>query len=719
VSDSGNLYIGGTTDASSFPFSAPAPPELPGGSGQGAGFVAKFSVSGQLVYAVDLAANSVQKLAIDTDGSLYVVSSSNYGTGAISPAWYLKPPSGTLSSLLLKLNAPGNDLIYATFTPGTVAALLPGPWGNVYLAGNFQLKNARAASEKIVELSSAGTEALAITNLETPLDSPTALALDPAGNVIVGGSSSSTAPRMNGALQQNQNSRAEFASNDGGQTWAPAASEIRTNTVYQDQAVSGRLWAILNNQLFSSTDFGKSWQARASFGSNVQIEGFQTVPGNPDLLFVLAASGLLKTGDGGVTWSAINIGYVGALAIDPNDTNNMLLQGFFQLLQTRDGGKTLAPVFTSPQLRLSPTPVFAVIPGMSPYAFVVEGGAGVFQYNFATGLLAEVSNIPVANPFFVAADPVHAGEAYFAGFGATGFVVYSTAQGTLGTVPGGYSVGAPLVVPDPVDVNVLYVWNGYGYLKTADGGKTWQPLALPSSPNQTVALLINPQQNNQLLFFRSAAGNAFLTSFAPDLSGINASTYLGGDGDESLSSIAAGPDGLIAVMGTTSSLDIGRIYGGKHADGTTDQRSGFNDIFAARLTPDLSTKQAFRLVGGSGQESGTFAQDSTGNIVMGGYSSSPDFPTAGQALGAPPKDTSSSLPFFAAFDLNLNILYSSFLNMGNASGGEFGAPDPTPDGRVWIAGDTQSTNLPATSGAPFPHPIGYEDIYIMLLDWRK
>ena len=79
----------------------------------------------------------------------------------------------------------------------------------------------------------------------------------------------------------------------------------------------------------------------------------------------------------------------------------------------------------------------------------------------------------------------------------------------------------------------------------------------------------------------------------------------------------------------------------------------------------------------------------------------------------------TSMPFFSAFDPNLNILYSSFLNMGNATGGEFGAPDPTPDGRVWIAGDTQSTNMPTTAGAPFPRPIGYQDIYLMLLDWRK
>lgn len=729
----GNLYIAGATDVTKFPFTQPSLPEFT--PPDGGNYLAKFSLSGQLVFAA-LLPIQIQTLAIDAAGSTYALSSS-LGAGAQStlpgPSWIATPLSD--SQILLKINAPGNDLIYATFTPGTVGAMLPTSAGELYLAGNFTMGSSKVYKETLLRLSSGGTEALVSSNLQTPVDVPTALAFDPSGNVIVGGTSSSSAARSSNALQRLSNSHVEFRSGDGGTTWTSVSPDLRTTSVWQDQAVPGRIWTwnSASGALLASTDFGATWTAQAQFHEArpgrlarfnpiLLVTGFVTVPQHPDLLFLLTENGILRSANGGKTWSTISLPFASALAVDPNNTNNLLVQYFAELSMSRDGGQNWTPVPYFEQLGLSPS--FAVVPGSSPtQVLLCEGYTGLLRFDFATGALTLVSS---SSCLGIAPSPILSGTVYLETYGSSGLSFSEVDNGqtvtALGSTGLAYSVSVD-IVPDPVKSNVLYVATDPIVERSSDGGKTWQPLgAVPapaSASSQSTSLLVNPLNTAQLLLFRPLSGNAFLTSFAPDLSAIVASTWLGGNGDETVTGLTSGPDSLITVSGTTTSTDIAQIYGGTHSDGATDARSGLNDLYIARLTPDLSTKSAFRLLGGSNYELGSAVEDVQGNVLVGGYTYSPDFPLAGQPMGAATQSTTAPNWFFTALDSNLNMLYSSFLNLGNSPTASFSTPGPTPDGRVWIAGDTLATNLPTTPGAPNARPLGYEDIYLMLFDWRQ
>lgn len=727
----GNLYIAGSTDVTKFPFTQPSLPEFT--TGYGGNYLAKFSLSGQLVFAALLPLASVQTIAIDAAGSTYVLSSSQ-DLGAQStlpgPSWIATPVYG--SQVLLKINAPGNDLIYATFTPGAVGAMLPTSAGELYLAGYFARGSSNVYKETLLKLSSGGTKPLVSSNLQTPVDVASALAYDPSGNVIVGGTSSSTATRSSIALQRLSNSHVEFRSGDGGKTWTSVSPDLRTTSVWQDQAVPGRIWTwnTASGALLASTDFGATWTTQAQFRDAShrwvarfspvpQATGLVTVPHNPDLLFLLTGNEIRRSSNGGRTWSTISIGWAPTLAVDPNNTNNLLVQDLTGLVQSHDGGKTWSSVPYYGQGQFGYSPSFAVVPGSSPtQVLLCEGFGGLLRFDFGTVAPALVSS---SNCLGVAPSPVRSGTVYMAANGSSGLSISRVDNGQTVTALGSAGVGYVSnvdIVPDPVKSNVLYVAKYPIPERSSDGGQTWQPLGVIPAAAYGTTLLVNPLDTAELLLFRSLNGNAFLTTFAPDLSTIIASTWLGGNGDETVTGLTSGPDSLITVSGTTTSTDIAQIYGGTHADGATDTRSGQNDLYLARLTPDLSTKSAFRLLGGNNYEFGSAVQDVQGNVLVGGYTYSRDFPLAGQPMGAATPSTTAPSWFFTSLDSNLNMLYSSFLNLGNSPTTEFSTPGLTPDGRVWIAGDTQATNLPTTPGAPYARPLGYEDIYLMLFDWR-
>ena len=422
-----------------------------------------------------------------------------------------------------------------------------------------------------------------------------------------------------------------------------------------------------------------------------------------------------------MTWSIINSGYNLALAVDPNNINNLLVQSIDNLAASSDGGKTWTALPYYGQITFSPS--FAIVPGSSPTRVLLcEGYSGVLRFDFGTNAPAPVSTSYCLG---LAPSPILSGVVYLETSGLTGISVSEVDNGqtvtALGSTATGYSFSGLDLVPDPTNSSVLYIASSPVPERSSDGGKTWQPLGMVPAPSAYYSsiLLVNPLDTTQLLLFRPLSGNAFLTSFTPDLKSIVASTWLGGNGDESVTGLASGSDGLITVSGITTSTDIAQIYGSTHADGTTDTRSGPNDLYIARLTANLSTKSAFRLLGGNGYDSGSAIPDFQGNVLVGGYTYSTDFPVAGQSMSSAMPSATTPNWFFTSLDSDLNLLYSSFLNLGNSPAtAAFTAPGPTPDGRVWIAGDTQATNLPTTPGAPDPQPLGYSDIYLMLFNWH-
>lgn len=168
------------------------------------------------------------------------------------------------------------------------------------------------------------------------------------------------------------------------------------------------------------------------------------------------------------------------------------------------------------------------------------------------------------------------------------------------------------------------------------------------------------------------------------------STYLGGSGGDSGTSISVDSSGDAFITGGTGSTDF------PTANPEQKSLNGASNVFVSELKPDGTGLVYSTYIGGSGYDKGTgIALDSSGNAYVTGYTSSPDFPVAstnGLPGSQPPPSGKSE-----AFVLELNssgssITYATYLG-GN--GGDFGygiALDSAGD--AYVTGATQSSNFP-------------------------
>ncbi len=129
-----------------------------------------------------------------------------------------------------------------------------------------------------------------------------------------------------------------------------------------------------------------------------------------------------------------------------------------------------------------------------------------------------------------------------------------------------------------------------------------------------------------------------------------------------------------------------------------------NNAFITKLTPTGSVAWTTYLGGSGPDDAHAIAVDSTGNVWVAGETVSPNFPTTPGALSRTfhGEVDDGPLRFGDAFVAKLDptgshLLYSTYLGDGGADGAFGLAVDATD--AVYVAGGTQSTNFPTTSGA--------------------
>src|SRR5581483_11536272 len=163
----GNVYVAGETTSSNFPVSlgafqtkrGNAPATIFGFEGQYLpnAFVAKLSPAGQILWATYLGgsgADAALGIAVDASGSPYVVGYSTSSNFPTTPGAYQTTAPLSNRAFVAKFAPDGSSLAYSTFLSGSMVQIGYSPGGI----------------------------------LESPV-SPSAIALDAAGNVFVGGSS--------------------------------------------------------------------------------------------------------------------------------------------------------------------------------------------------------------------------------------------------------------------------------------------------------------------------------------------------------------------------------------------------------------------------------------------------------------------------------------------------------------------------------------------------
>ncbi|MBN1106060.1 MAG: SBBP repeat-containing protein, partial [Deltaproteobacteria bacterium] len=123
--------------------------------------------------------------------------------------------------------------------------------------------------------------------------------------------------------------------------------------------------------------------------------------------------------------------------------------------------------------------------------------------------------------------------------------------------------------------------------------------------------------------------DAVISILSPDLSSLQASTFLGGSGQDRATTPIIDSTGNVYVFGYTTSTGFpttpgayDTVFGGSY------------DIFISRLSSDLTTLQASTFVGGSGADDayhGDLLLDGSGHVYITAGTGSADFPTTAGA----------------------------------------------------------------------------------------
>jgi len=144
-------------------------------------------------------------------------------------------------------------------------------------------------------------------------------------------------------------------------------------------------------------------------------------------------------------------------------------------------------------------------------------------------------------------------------------------------------------------------------------------------------------------------GDAFVSKFDTDLTGLLASTYLGGSDYDEIYSLAVDTRGNVYVTGITQSEDF------PTTDGVFDDSfNGNEDAFISKFSSDLTSLLASTYLGGTDEDTSRFITiDSNGRVCVAGSTFSEDFPTT-EGMYSTSFNNESSEGFISRFDSSLS-----------------------------------------------------------------
>ena len=186
------------------------------------------------------------------------------------------------------------------------------------------------------------------------------LAVDPAGNAYLVGVNSGNDFPIRRALQPDNGAGPMLVSDDGARTWV-VGSGLRANIVYQiawSTATPPLAYAGSDRGLFVSSDFGHSWTQAIGVPSG-SVYAVAVDPATPAIVYAAVAVdtynpappdspyGLLKSLDGGRSWTMINNGisdadrrFIGSVAIAHSQPWTLYLVAGSHIYTSDDGGSS-------------------------------------------------------------------------------------------------------------------------------------------------------------------------------------------------------------------------------------------------------------------------------------------------------------------------------------------------------------------------------------------
>lgn len=233
--------------------------------------------------------------------------------------------------------------------------------------------------------------------------------------------------------------------------------------------------------------------------------------------------------------------------------------------------------------------------------------------------------------------------------------------------------------------------------------------AVAISPSGTITLAGSTRSSNfpVLGAFQTATGG-FLDGFIVQLnstgSTLLSSSYLGGIGDDQISSVALDAGGNIYVAGTTGTQSG---FPGTAA-GIVTKNGGGKTGFACRVAPSLVSLNWCSLVGGSGDDYvNAMALTSSGEIVVAGQTTSTNLPVVNGIQSVFQGVTDG---WFAVLKSSGNQ-WETVSYVGGSGSNAVNAVQAFQD-RILLAGSTTAQNLQVTSGAIQTSPGGSGDGFL-------
>jgi beta-propeller repeat-containing protein/centrosomal CEP192-like protein len=204
------------------------------------------------------------------------------------------------------------------------------------------------------------------------------------------------------------------------------------------------------------------------------------------------------------------------------------------------------------------------------------------------------------------------------------------------------------------------------------------------------------------------SGDAFVAVLNAAGAALVYSSYLGGSSADFGQGIAVDSSGNAYVTGSTESTDFPAVKPLQGGNG------GASDAFVTKVNTSGSTLVYSTYLGGSAADSGQgIAVDASGNAYVAGSTASANFPLA-SAL-QPSNGGGAQDAFITKLSADgSTLVYSTYLG-GNGADRAFGIALDSSN-NAYVAGDTTSTNFPATSGVVQGSSNGSSDAFVSKLN---
>ena len=675
VDSSGNAYIVGTTQSTSFPTTTGAFQENP--NGVQSAFVTKLNSTGTapLVYSTYLGGaldDSGNGIAVDSSGNAYIVGTTQSATFPTTTFAFQENLSALSDAFFSKLITDGSALVYSTYLGGNKDDIGNGiavdSSGNAYIVGTTQsttfhtttfafqphLNGVQDAFVTKFDPSQFGDNSLIYsTYLGGALDdSGNGIVVDSPGNAyIVGITKSGSFPITTGAFQEALNG-------------------------VQDAFVT-KLNSAGTAPLVYSTYLGGNSD---DFGNGIAVDS----SGNS---YIVGATRSIDFPTQDPLQSSL-IGLQDAFVTELNADGSALIYSTYLGGADNDSGNSIA-VDTSGNAYITGTTGSNDFPTEDAFqpnlsgledAFVAKINPSGEAILYSTYIGDSADDLGGS----IAVDS--AGNAYIVG--TTASVDFPITTGVFEEIQQG-AQDAFVSKLDPFGDTFLYST----YLG-GSGDDIGRGIAVDSAGNAYVVGTTEstdfPNQN-ALPGGNAGQKDAFVTKLDADGSALDYSTYLGGTQDDEGNGIAVDSAGNAYVVGTTESTDF------PNQNALPGGYAWQKDAFVAKFDPLLSGVASLiysTYLGGANDDLGnSIAVDTSNNAYVAGTTLSNDFPTknAFQAANAGSDDA-----FVTKFDPSLSgvasLIYSTYLGGSMDDLGNGIAVDTS--NKAYVAGTTLSDDFP-------------------------